>query len=203
MDSAVNSQFNSGTNLFILTRACGFRSCDPQHTLSEKSYPRLSHPDRKKSRLFSKRDQASRHKFTIGRPGWVPLASQSTKVLTLLRSLFLSSLNFKSHPCRASKSVPPGPELPKSFCATKLTTSSVISIGIKIGVYLYTSNLEQGGGGGVVQIPPRQERCGNFINNSSFIRCQFIGLKPPPVSYSQTNMTASHNFPCRTKFENV
>ena len=51
----------------------------------------------------------------------------------------LSSPNFSSHPCSASESVPPGPELPESLRATDSTASSVMSTGIKIGVSSYVS----------------------------------------------------------------
>ena len=58
--------------------------------------------------------------------GGLPLASQSTKFSTLVRSILISSPNFKSHPCSASNSVPPGLEPPKIFRATNLTASSVM-----------------------------------------------------------------------------
>ena len=54
------------------------------------------------------------------------------KVSRLVRSLVLSSPNFRIHVCIDSKSVPPVPELPESLRATDSTVSSVISTGIKI-----------------------------------------------------------------------
>ena len=77
--------------------------------------------------------------------GGLPLAYNYTKVSTLVRSLLLFSQNFRSHPCSASKSVPPGPELPESLCATYSTASSVILTEIKIGVYSYVYNVAQEG----------------------------------------------------------
>ena len=65
--------------------------------------------------------------------GGLLLDSQSTKVSTLVCSLFLSSPNFKIHPCKASESVPPGTDLPEFFCATDLTVSSVMSL-IKVNI---------------------------------------------------------------------
>ena len=62
------------------------------------------------------------------------LASHSTIISTLTKSFFLSTPNFKIHPCRDSESVPPRPELPESFRVTNLTASSIMSKGIKIGV---------------------------------------------------------------------
>ena len=67
------------------------------------------------------------------------------KVSIIVRSLFLSSPKFKSHPCRASKYVPTVPELPKIFCVTNLTVSSVMSMGIKIRVFSYVPNMAQEG----------------------------------------------------------
>ena len=62
------------------------------------------------------------------------LAIQAMKYSTLIRSFLLWHPNFSIHPCKASRSVSPGLALPKSFCVTNLTTSSVISTGIKTGV---------------------------------------------------------------------
>ena len=58
-------------------------------------------------------------------------ARQSTKYLTLTQIFLLWSPNFSGHPCKDSESVPLGPALPESFRATDLTTSSIISTGIK------------------------------------------------------------------------
>ena len=77
--------------------------------------------------------------------GGLPLASQSTKVSTLIHSIFLSSPNFKMHPCRAPEYVPPGPEYPESFGATNLIESSMMSTGIQIGILSYVSNVAQEG----------------------------------------------------------
>ena len=73
------------------------------------------------------------------------MASQSTKVSTLVRSLVMSSPNFRSHAYSASESVPPGPELPESFFTTDYTASSVMSTGTKICVSSYVSNVPQEG----------------------------------------------------------
>ena len=70
MDCTVNSRFKSGTQLVILIRAGGFRSCDPRHGIIKKASLSFSYSDRKNARMFVKRDQASRHKCMIGRPGW-------------------------------------------------------------------------------------------------------------------------------------
>ena len=70
MDCAVNSQFKFGTHMVILTHTGGFWSCDPQNNLSKKASPIFSYSDRTNTRLFAKRDQAARHKCTIGCPGW-------------------------------------------------------------------------------------------------------------------------------------
>ena len=70
VDCAVNYLFKSGKNMFILTRAGGFGSCDPQYTLIQKAYPSFSYAKRINTRLFVKHDQADRHKCMIGRPGW-------------------------------------------------------------------------------------------------------------------------------------
>ena len=69
MDGSYNSLFKYGTTLVILTHASGFRSHEPQHTLSEKASPRFSYSDHTNARLFFKRDQAARHEFKIGHPG--------------------------------------------------------------------------------------------------------------------------------------
>ena len=63
----------------------------------------------------------------------------------LVRILVLSSPSFRSHPCSAPESVLPETELPKHFCATDYTASSVMSTGIKIGVSSYVSSIAQEG----------------------------------------------------------
>ena len=77
--------------------------------------------------------------------GRLPLARKSTKLSTLVLSLVLYLPNFRSNTCSASESVPPGPELPRKFCATDYTASSVMSTGMKIGVSSYVSNIAQEG----------------------------------------------------------
>ena len=75
----------------------------------------------------------------------LPLDNQSTKVFTLVHSLVLSSPNSRSHPCSAFKSVTPRQETPESLRATNYTSSSVVSVGIKIVVSPYISNVAQEG----------------------------------------------------------
>ena len=60
-----------------------------------------------------------------------------------VHSIFLFSSNFKTHPCKASKSVPTGPELPKIFRANDLIMYYVMSTRIELGIYLYVSNMAQ------------------------------------------------------------
>ena len=48
-----------------------------------------------------------------------------------------------------------------------------------------------------------QYQCGGFVNNSDSILCQFLGLQNSPIYRAQTNLTASRNFPSRTRFWNV
>ena len=69
VDCTVNDQFKSSTNLVIMTRAGGFRSCDPQHTLSKNTSRSFSYAHWTNASLFVKRDQVARHKCMIGRPG--------------------------------------------------------------------------------------------------------------------------------------
>ena len=76
------------------------------------------------------------------------MISQSTKLSAIVRSLLFSSPNFKIHPSKDSEAVPTGPETPKRVRATSVTASSMMSLGIKICVSLYVSNVEQGEGGG-------------------------------------------------------
>ena len=140
MDGAVNYRFKSVTKLVIMTRTGGFRSCDPQHVLRKKVSPRFSYSDWTKSRLFFKRDKAARHKCTIGCPGRYHIGYLVDKSFNISTKFLLSSPNFKIHPCRASESVPPGPELPKSFRANDST--SVMFTGIKIVFSSYASNVE-------------------------------------------------------------
>ena len=77
--------------------------------------------------------------------GGLPTANQSTKFPTLVRSLVLSSTNFRRHPCSASKSVPPVSGLLEIFRATDSTASSVMLTGMKIGVSSYVFNVAQEG----------------------------------------------------------
>ena len=100
------------------------------------------------------------------------LASQLTKISTLLRFIFLFSPNFKIHPFRASECVPLGPGLPESFHAKNSTTPSIISTGIKVGIFLYTSNVEQFF---FMRIFPRQNRCDGFLHKTCFILRHFVG----------------------------
>ena len=67
------------------------------------------------------------------------------EVSILLHSLLISSPKFKICTSRASESLPPGTELPTSFCASDSTASSVMSTGIKIGVFSYVSNVTHEG----------------------------------------------------------
>ena len=68
-----------------------------------------------------------------------------TEVSTLVRTLLLSSPNFKIHPLRASEFVPHGPELPDMVLVTNSTAPSLMIMVIKIGVLLYVFNVEQKG----------------------------------------------------------
>ena len=129
------------------------------------------------------------------------LTSQKN-VSTLVRSIVLSSPNFRSHTCSTSKSVPPGPELPKRFRDTDSTASSVMSTGIKISVSSYVSNVAQ----------ERIVSLGYFPSKTDVIVLLIVpvqytanssGYKTPPFSLSQTNCTASRNFSFSTRFENV
>ena len=126
---------------------------------------------------------------------WLWLSIQLTKISTLVRKQLLSSLNFKSHPCRASKYVYPGPKLPESFCATDPTTSSVIFILIHIYGSPYTSNVEHGGGGGPGRV---------FSSVTSILSdASLLGCRTTPNSCSQTNLIYSRNFLHITRFDNV
>ena len=84
----------------------------------------------------------------IGCLGRVIIGELVNKNFNTNMKFLLSSPNFKNYPCRASESVPPGPELPESFRLTDLTKSSIISTRMKIGVLLYTSSVELWRGGG-------------------------------------------------------
>ena len=44
-----------------------------------------------------------------------------------------------------------------------------------------------------------QDRCGDFDNNACSILCQLVGLQNSIVFSAQTNLTASCNFPFRTR----
>ena len=71
--------------------------------------------------------------------------NQSTNVSVLVRSLVLSSPNFRIHTCSAYESVPTGPELPESLRATNSMYSFVMLMGIKISVSSFIFNVEQDG----------------------------------------------------------
>ena len=77
--------------------------------------------------------------------GELPLANQSKNISTLVYSLVLSPTNFRSYSGNLSDSVPPGLELFKSLRATDSAASSVMSMGMKIGVSLYVSIVAQEG----------------------------------------------------------
>ena len=81
----------------------------------------------------------------VAAQGGISSDNQSTKFSKLVRSLILHPPNFRRHPCSDTDSVPLGPELPESLCATDSTASYVMSTGIKIGVYSYVSNVAQEG----------------------------------------------------------
>ena len=82
---------------------------------------------------------------------------------------------FKIHPYKTSWSIPPGPEFPKIFHATDLTTSFVMFMGIKIDVLSYTSSVEQGVG--FFHVFYHQDLCNSFIYNA----CFFLDSSPIPV----------------------
>ena len=103
------------------------------------------------------------HKYTVGFPGRALIGQPIEKIFNAGANVLLSPLILKPHPCRVSESLPPGPEPPKFFFATILTTSSVMSTGIKIGVFLYTYNVEnticrEGVGNHAVVQGTREER---------------------------------------------
>ena len=134
--------------------------------------------------------------------GGLPLASHLTKFSTLVHSILLSSPNFRNHPCSASDSVPPGPELTKSFCATDSTASSVVSTGIKIGVYPYVSNVAQGGFFSLGCFPSKTNVTALLIVTVQSI-ANSSGCKTLPFSPSHTNCMAPRNFPFRTRIEKI
>ena len=78
-------------------------------------------------------------------PGPDPIGYPVGKLSNTSMKTFLSSTNFKRHPCRDYESIPPRTEIPHNFHVTNLTTSSVMSTGIKIGVLSYAFNIEQAG----------------------------------------------------------
>ena len=141
MDWSINPRFKSSTKLLILTCTGGFRSCDPQHTIRKKVFPIFSYSDRTNARMFVNRDQAARHKYTIGRPGCVLIGYTINKSFNTSMKYFSVLPEFENQPLQSFQFRNSGPELPKSFHTNKLTTSSVISTGIKIGVFLYVSNI--------------------------------------------------------------
>ena len=121
------------------------------------------------------------------------LAIQSTKFSTQIQSFFLYSPNYKSHPCWASDSEPPGTKLRKTFRATDSTTFSVISAGIRIDILLYTSSVERGGSFWADIF------YSTIVTDSSVTPV----LSDSPAYLLQTDLTAPHNFPRRTRFEKV
>ena len=112
---------------------------------SEKASPGFSYSDWMYNRLFVKRNQMARHKWTVDHPGQVIVVWKLKKVSTLPRSLLLSSPNFKNYPCRYSKSVPLGPEPPKHFFAWPIWPHHMWCSRRKFCVSLYVSNIEQEG----------------------------------------------------------
>ena len=44
-----------------------------------------------------------------------------------------------------------------------------------------------------------QDRCDGIVDSALTILSQFVGLKNTPLSLSQTNQTALHNSPFRTR----
>ena len=66
------------------------------------------------------------------REGFRWITSQKNSMLVC--SLVLPSPDIISHPCSASDSVTPGPDLPESFRATDSTASYMMLTRIKIGV---------------------------------------------------------------------
>ena len=107
------------------------------------------------------------------------MASQSTKFSGLVRSLLLSLLIFKIHPCIASEFVPPGLELPKSFHATDSTASSVLLVVIKIGASSYFSNIAQEGIFSCGCFPSRTNVV--VFYSACTILVQFFGLQNSPL----------------------
>ena len=110
------------------------------------------------------------------------MANQSTKVPILVRSLVLSSPNFRSHPCSASDSMHPGLELTKSFLATVSTASSVMSTGNK-NRHLLIRFYHSTGWNCFARIYPLQNRCDALVDRACTIFSQFITLKNPPFLF--------------------
>ena len=98
--------------MVVLTRVVSFGYCELQHTLIKNDSPSFSNSDRTNSRLFVKHDHVARHKFTIGCSEDILIGYPVYKNFKTNTIFLLSSLNFKIHPCRDSKSVPPEAELP-------------------------------------------------------------------------------------------
>ena len=69
--------------------------------------------------------------------------------------------------------MPPRPELPESLGPTDLTTSYIIPTGIKISVFLYTSNVEQWVFFHVNVF--FYNPFGGLLYNTRFNNCQFLG----------------------------
>ena len=121
------------------------------------------------ARPFAERNQAARHKFPVGCPEWNLIGWSVNENFNTITKYFLSSPNFNSYPYIASESVPLRTKIPESLRVNNLTTSYVISMGIKISVFSYTSNIEQQGGG-----VPRKYCLDAFLHNARFIGRQFL-----------------------------
>ena len=126
--------------MVIPAHVIGIRYSDFKYTSWKKTAPHFSdtHWTHYGERIQC--NQATGHKYLSGGPWWFFLARLSTKYLIFTQSFLLWSPSFISHPCNSSRSISLATALPESFRATELTTSSVISMGIKTGVASYTSN---------------------------------------------------------------
>ena len=199
MDVAVNYRIKSGTHLVTLTHAGGFKFCEPRHMLSEKAYTRFSYSNQTNNRLFGKHNQAARHKYRIVRPGRAPIGYPFEKSFNTRTKSFGVLPGFKSHTCRASEFVSLDPKIPESFRATDLTTSSVFSIGIKLGVFLVCLQHRTGRNFSYKYFPIRKNATVSLIipvlSNASLF-CH----KTTPVSCSQINKNVSLNFSRRMIF---
>ena len=119
MDGTSNTRFKYGTKLVVFALTGDFSSHDPQHTLRKNVSPRFSYSGRTNTRLFVEHDHVDRHKYTIGRPWWDPIGYPIGKHFNTSTKYFAVLPQFKSHSCRNSEFVPPGPKLPQSFCVNR------------------------------------------------------------------------------------